>query len=115
MSLDPLLPRDTEELARFARVEPPAELDAWVRAQLRAAVAERAHPTQVDAMGRAPAHDENGLHARSGEPMRTATPRVPASMPLAERLALAVGALACGVQASGFVLRAVWNVLSLGR
>jgi hypothetical protein len=87
MSPDPLLSRDTEELARFARVEPPAELDAWVRAQLRAAVAERAH----------------------------ATPRVPASMPLAERLALAVGALACGVQASGFVLRAVWNVLSLGR
>jgi hypothetical protein len=115
MSPDPLLSRDTEELARFARVEPPAELDAWVRARLRAAVAERAHHARVDVMSGAPAHDDSGLRARSGEPMRTATPRVPASMPLAERLALAVGAVACGVQASGFVLRAVWNVLSLGR
>jgi hypothetical protein len=36
-------------------------------------------------------------------------------MPLAERLALAVGAVACGVQASALVLRVVWNALSLGR
>jgi hypothetical protein len=106
-----------DPLARFARVEPPAELDAWVRERMRAAVAQHAQPARAGTAARATAldHGRSRSHARAGQPARTATSRVPASMPLAERLALAVGAVACGVQASALVLRVVWNVLSLGR
>jgi hypothetical protein len=103
-----------DPLARLARVEPPPELDAWVRERMRAAVARHAQPAPAGTAARAAAQDPRRSHARAGEPALT-TPRVPASMPLAERLALAVGAVACGVQASGFVLRVVWNALSLGR
>jgi hypothetical protein len=104
-----------DPLARFARVEPPAELDAWVRERMRAAVAQHAHPAPAGTAARAAAQDPRSSHARAGQPARTAARRVPASMPLAERLALAVGAVACGVQASALVLRVVWSVLSLGR
>jgi hypothetical protein len=103
-----------DPLARLARVEPPAELDAWVRERMRAAVARHAQPTALGAATSAAARDRGGWRARAGEPARTTT-RVPASMPLAERLALGVAVVAYGVQASGFVLRAVWNALSLGR
>jgi len=118
MSPDPLLSPDTEDLARFARVEPPAELDAWVRARLRAAVAEHA-PAASSAAVPVSARNERS-YGVSPEPSRAPLPRrvparVAASVPLVERLALAVGAVACGVQASGFVLRVVWNALSLGR
>jgi hypothetical protein len=124
MSPDPLLSRGTEELARFARVEPPAELDAWVRARLRAAVGEHA-PAAASAAGlllsgppltgtprSARSEPSNGV---SPEAARTVPARVPVAVPLVERLALAVGAVACGVQASGFVVRLLCSVLTLGR
>lgn len=82
---------DPEQLARFAHVEPPPALDAWVRSRLEDAVAARARRTP------APAHSTRA--------------RVPQSIPLAERVALAVGFVACSVQASGFVLRWVWSAL----
>jgi hypothetical protein len=104
-----------DPLARFARVEPPAELDAWVRERMRAAVAQHAPLARAGTAAGAAALDHGRSHARAGQPAPPATSRVPASMPLAERLALAVGAVACGVQASALVLRVVWNVLSLGR
>jgi hypothetical protein len=104
-----------DPLARFARVEPPAELDAWVRERMRAAVARHAQPALAGAAARATVQDHGRSHADAGQPARTATSRVPVSMPLAERFALAVGAVACGLQASALVLRVVWNVLSLGR
>jgi hypothetical protein len=105
----------TDPLARFGRVEPPAELDAWVRERLRAAVAQHALPARAGTAARAAAHGRGSSPARTAEAARATTARVPAPMPLAERLALAAGAVACGVQASALVLRVVWNVLSLGR
>lgn len=104
-----------DPLARFARVEPPAELDAWVRERMRAAVAQHAQPARAATAAGAAAQDHRRSPARAGEAARATTPRTAASMPLAERLALAAGAVACGVQASALVLRVVWNVLSLGR
>lgn len=94
MARDPLGPRDLEALGQLARVEPPAELDAWVRAKLRAAVAEQA-PVPAGS--------------------RANPPLAPVSVPLGERLALAIGTVACGVQVSAFVLRMIWSALSLGR
>ncbi|HTV20344.1 MAG TPA: hypothetical protein VMG12_16790 [Polyangiaceae bacterium] len=88
---------DPEQLARFASVEPPPELDAWVRARLRAAVAEQA---RVSAVPRA---------------ADTAPARAPVSVPLIERLALAVGIVACGVQASGVLVRVFWTAVMFGR
>jgi hypothetical protein len=104
------MPTDREKLARFAHVQPPAELDAWVRARLRAAVAEQAPDAATAAAPRPMGADPSSLPR---DPSR-ARP-VAAPVPLLERLALTVGAVACGVQASAFLLRMVWNALSLGR
>jgi hypothetical protein len=104
-----------DPLARFGRVEPPAELDAWVRERLRAAIAQHPQPARAGTAARAATQGHQSSPARAGEAGRATTTRVPASMPLAERVALAVGAVACGVQASALVLRVVWTALSLGR
>jgi hypothetical protein len=106
---------DPEELARFVRVEPPAELDAWMRARLRAAVTEHARATADGAATSSSATPDGALHARAPEPSRATPARVPVSIPLAERLVLALGAVACAVQASGLVIRIVWSALTLGR
>jgi hypothetical protein len=102
---------DRVELARFAHVEPPAELDAWVRTRLRAAIAEQAPDAAIAAAPRSMAAEQPSSLPR--DPSR-ARP-VAVQVPLVERLALAVGAVACGVQASAFLLRMVWTALSLGR
>jgi hypothetical protein len=113
---------DLDELARFAHVEPPAQLDAWVRARLRAAVAERAADGASGAVAprSALAAPSEPCHGVSREPSRAAASRTmpartPVAVPLVERVALAVGAVACGVQASGLVIRVLWSVLTLGR
>lgn len=92
MSVDP------EQLARFATVEPPPELDAWVRGRLRAAVTDPAR---------------GGPAAQRASD--TAPEQVPVAVPLVERLTLAVGILACGVQASGVLVRIFWHAVMLGR
>jgi hypothetical protein len=123
------MPPDLEQLARFARVEPPADLDAWVRARLRAAVIEHAPAAPSGAGLPSSGLPSSGLpssarrepsHGVSPEPSRAlsarrAPARTAASVPLVERLALAVGAVACGIQASGLVVRVLWSVLTLGR
>ena len=129
---------DPEQLARFVRVEPPAELDAWVRSRLRAAVAERAPDgasapvvraaglRSAAAPSRSPlpmsapstlAESSCGVSPERSEvvPARGVPARAPASVPLVERLALSVGAVACGIQASGLLVRLLCSVLTLGR
>lgn len=122
MSPDPLLSPDPEELARFARVEPPPELDAWMRDRLRAAVAQQATRGSSTAALRmsqpaVSARDEPlgvAPEPRRSDPSRL-TPARAAAVPFVERLALGVGAVACGVQASSLVIRMVWSALTLGR
>ena len=106
---------DPEQLARFARVEPPAELDAWVRSRLRAAVAEHSPAAASAAVPRSEPSCGASPEPSRAVPSRWVPARSPASVPLVERLALTVGAVACGVQASSLVLRMVWSVLTLGR
>jgi hypothetical protein len=117
---------DPKQLARFARVEPPAELDAWVRAKLRASVTERCAAVSEragaddDATERFAARSGTGLLGRASEPSearptRARASRAAAPVPFIERVVLATGAVACGIQASGFVLRLVWSALTLGR
>jgi hypothetical protein len=103
---------DAKQLARFARVEPPAELDAWMRVKLRAAVAARAVP--ASASPAMPVGMRRSLpRSVSREPSKASPARAPESVPLVERLALAVGVVACGVQASAFVIRLVCAALAL--
>jgi hypothetical protein len=100
---------DLERLARWANVEPPAELDAWVRTRLRAAVAQQA-PAAASATAKSGRAAPSSLSRDRSRALPAA-----ARVPRVERLGLAVGAVACGVQGSAFLLRLVWSALSLGR
>lgn len=103
---------DRDRLARLAHVEPPPELDAWVRTRWRAALAEHARDAASAAAAPTPmrADAPSSLPRDPSRAMRAAV-----RVPIGERLALTVGAVACGVQASAFLLRMVWSALSLGR
>ena len=90
---------EIDALARMARVEPPAELDALVRGRYRAAVLEQRRFARSRVTASAPA----------------SRARLAASVPLAERCAYALGLLAYGAQASGFAAHWVWHVLTSGR
>jgi hypothetical protein len=85
--------RGPEELQRWARVEPPPELDALVRGRLMAAVVQR----------RAAAEQAS---PESAPPLRAA------SVPLAERCVYAVGLLAYGTQAVSILARVVWRTFA---
>lgn len=87
---------DLDAIARIARVNPPRELDALVRARYRAVVLERRDDLSRDGASR----------PRPG----TSRARVAVTVPLAERCAYVLGLLAYGAQASA--AHWVWHALT---
>jgi hypothetical protein len=104
--------RELDTLNRLLHVEPPAELDALVRARMQAAVArhrqEGVYPVVARGRPWRAARREPSPLPR-GEP-RTRDERT--ALPFAERFVYATGLALYGIQAASIVVRLVWRTFA---